>query len=146
MPAHAAFLRGINVGGHRAGGGELRSAFARLGLEGVATFRASGNVIFSAAGEPVAQLAARIEEALEDALEYEVPVFLRTAAEVLAIAEREPFPRELIEASKGKLQVLMLLENPAPEAQREVRALASVEDALTFGDRELFWLPIGGTL
>ncbi len=141
---YAAFLRGINVGGHRVGGGDLRSAFEELGLGGVATFRASGNVVFTASEEPVAGLTARIEKGLERALGYEVPVFLRTGPELRAIAEHQPFPRELLEASRGKLQVSILREAPSRGARSEVMALARDEDRLAFGDRELYWLPSGG--
>ena len=145
MWSFAAFLRAINVGGHQVKGGELCSLFEGLGFEDVATFRASGNVVFRAAEEPVARLGERIEERLREALDYEVPVFLRTDAEVRAIAAEEPFPRELVEASKGKLQVSMLREKPSAAAQEAVLALATEDDRLAFGDRELFWLPRGGT-
>lgn len=143
---YAAFLRGINVGGHRVEGARLRSAFEQLGFGDVATFRASGNVIFSAGKEPVAQMAVRIEDRLKDALGYEVPVFLRTAEEIQAIAGRRPFPPELVQASKGKPQVSMLRKKPARGAQKDVLALATDEDRLAFGDRELYWLPSGGIL
>jgi uncharacterized protein (DUF1697 family) len=144
--AFAAFLRGINVGGHRVGGDELRSVFEDLGFTDVATFRASGNIIFRAADEPAGRMGARVEAALHDALGYEVRVFLRSAAQVRAIAAREPFPPELVEASKGKLQVSMLEKKPARGVQEDVLALATDEDRLAFGDRELFWLPSGGIL
>ena len=141
----AAFLRGINVGGHQVKGPELRSLFEKLGFEDVGSFRTSGNVVFRAASESPARTAARIEDELKQALGYAVPVFLRTAAEVRGIAVCEPFPRELVEASKGKLQVSMLLEEPASEAREQVLALATDEDRLAFGRRELYWLPSGGT-
>ena len=145
MSDYAAFLRGINVGGHKVKGPDLCAVFEGLGLEHVATFRASGNVIFSSGSEPVAGMAARIEEALGEALGYEVPVFLRTGAEVRAIAAHQPFPAELVERSKGKLQVSMLATKPTRRARKDVLALATDEDRLAFGDRELYWLPRGGT-
>jgi hypothetical protein len=49
-------------------------------------------------------------------------------------------------ASQGKLQVAMLSAQPSPQARQEVLALASDEDRLAFGDRELYWLPSGGIL
>ena len=49
MPRYAAFLRGINVVGSRISNKELAAPFEAIGFEDVATFRASGNVIFSAA-------------------------------------------------------------------------------------------------
>lgn len=145
MGAYAAFLRGINVGGHQVKGGELCSVFEELGFDEVATFRASGNVVFAAAREPVARMTGRIEEALGESLGYEVPVFLRMAAGVRSIAAAQPFPQEQVEASKGKLQVSMLRKKPPGRAQTEVLELATESDRLAFGDRELFWLPSGGT-
>jgi uncharacterized protein (DUF1697 family) len=138
----AAFLRGINVGGHQVKSGQLCEAFEELGFDEVATFRASGNVVFSAGTEPVAKMAGRIEDALRDALGYEVPAFLRTADEIRAIAAHEPFPRELVEASHGKLQVWML-DKPAGAEQKQVLAMATDQDRLAFGERELYWLPSG---
>jgi uncharacterized protein (DUF1697 family) len=143
MPEYAAFLRGINVGSaHRIGSGELRAVFEELGLRDVATFRASGNVVFGAAGEPVAELAARIEAGLEAALGYDVAVFLRTADELRAIAAHEPFSGD---AEGGKLQVAMLAGKPAPSARKQVLGLSTDDDRLAFGERELYWLPRGGT-
>ena len=146
MAEYAAFLRGINVGrAHRVGSAELRACFDELGLREVATFRTSGNLVFDAAGEPVGELAARLESGLEAALGYEVAVFLRTASEVRGIAARDPFTQAQVGGSKGKLQVALLAGKPAPAARKSVLALATREDALAFGDRELYWLPSGGT-
>lgn len=47
MPSHVAFLRGINVGGHRVKMDRLRGLFGEMGSEGVSTFIASGNVHFN---------------------------------------------------------------------------------------------------
>lgn len=49
MPRYFAFLRGINVGGHRIKMDRLREHVEALGFEHVETFIASGNVIFSSA-------------------------------------------------------------------------------------------------
>ena len=87
MARYVAFLRGMNLGKRRIENPELRAEFERLGLEDVATFRASGNVVFSPPGrEARAKLTARIEAGLAAGLGYEVPVYLRSAAEVAAIA------------------------------------------------------------
>jgi hypothetical protein len=51
-----------------------------------------------------------------------------------------------VEASKGKLQVSMLSAKPSAAKQKQVLALATDDDLLAFGKRELFWLPSGGTL
>jgi uncharacterized protein (DUF1697 family) len=146
MSKYAAFLRGVNLGSRRrVSSDDLRSRFQELGFREVDTFRTSGNVVFSAGGEPVAAMGARIEEGLAESLGYEVAVFLRSATEVRAIAEHQPFDSALTEASGGKLQVAMLSAKPATRTRKEVLALATDEDRLAFGDRELYWLPSGGT-
>ena len=145
MSEYAAFLRGINVGtAHRVSSDELRGCFEGVGLTDVATFRTSGNVAFDGDGASTDALRARIEEALESMLGYDVSVFLRTADEIRAIAAQAPFSPARVDGTKGKLQVMMLTGKPAPGARKSVLGLATDDDALAFGDRELYWLPSGG--
>ena len=146
MERYVAFLRGMNLGGRRIKNDELRAEFETLGFEDVATFRASGNVIFGAGRTIKKALARTIEHGLGEALGYEVPVFLRSCSEVAAIAAQEPFPAKALAASKGKLQVTMLAKKPTAAARGKALALATDEDRLAIEDRELFWLPSGGTI
>ena len=147
MARYAAFLRGINVGGHRITNAELGTACEAVGLEDVATFRASGNVMFAAQdGQNRDAIVDRIESGLGETLGYEVPVFLRTAAEVTAIAGHQPFPAKLVVASAGKLQVSLLAAKPSARAKKTVLALADDDDRLAIRDRELYWLPSGGLM
>ena len=143
MARYAAFLRGMNLGGRRITNKELAAAVADLGFEEVETFRASGNVIFAGDGGESA-IAGRLESGLGDALGYEVPVFLRSAAEVRAIADREPFAAAALAASSGKLQVALLQEKPPAKGRSEALALATDADRIAIEGRELFWLPSGG--
>jgi uncharacterized protein (DUF1697 family) len=118
-----------------------------MGLEEVATFRASGNVIFAAPKrEAKAKLAARVEVELDERLGYDVPVFLRSEEEIAAIASHAPFPAAKVKKSKGKLQVSLLKKKPGAAAKRKVLALATDEDLLAIEGRELYWLPSGGLL
>lgn len=143
MNRYVAFLRGMNLGGRRISNADLRSHFEALGCENVATFRASGNVVFER-DEPPTKLTARLEVGLAEALAYEVPVFLRSAEEVLAIAAHEPFEAKAVEASKGKLQVALLTEAPGRAAIKGALALSTDDDRLAVEGRELYWLPKGG--
>jgi uncharacterized protein (DUF1697 family) len=145
MARYVAFLRGMNVGGHRASSAELRALFADAGFEDAATFRTSGNVVFDAEGRRK-QIATRIEAQLEEALGYAVPVFLRNAAETRAIAAHEPFPTAEVDASKGKLQVVLLSSKPTAKASKEALAHATAADLLAIEGSELYWLPSGGTI
>jgi uncharacterized protein (DUF1697 family) len=144
MARYAAFLRGMNLGGRRISNKELGACVAELGFEDVATFRASGNVILATRERSPAAVADRLEAGLAESLGYEVPVFLRSAAEVKAIAATEPFEPAAVAASSGKLQVALLLEKPRAAARREALALATDEDRLAIEGRELYWLPSGG--
>jgi uncharacterized protein (DUF1697 family) len=145
MAEFAAFLRGINVGSaHRVGSGELRACFEEQGLREVGTFRASGNVVFAGSDGSVEEVTQRIEAGLVKALGYEVAVFLRSADEIRAIAAQHPFTAAQLERTKGKLQVGLLTQKPAPAARKSVLALATEDDALAFGERELYWLPTSG--
>ncbi len=142
MAKYAAFLRAVNLGPTRKiSSADLRAAFEKLGFESVATFRTSGNVIFEARRKPVAR---SIEAELAKVLGAEVPVFLRTEAEIGAMAAHEPFSKKLVDGSKGKLQVMLLDKKAPANVQNGVLAHASGDDRLAFGDRELYWLPSGG--
>jgi len=142
VPDHAAFLRGVNLGrNRRVSGAELGEVFEAMGFDDVATFRTSGNVVFDAGRKPGE---ARIERELQRALGYEVAIFLRTAAEVRAIAQQQPFAPDAIEASTGTLQVALLRSKPAAGVRGRALERATDEDRLAFAERELYWLPSGG--
>jgi len=143
--SYAAFLRGINLGPTRKiSSAELRSTLEGIGFDEVATFRNSGNVVFDAGGGSPAKLGALIEAALEESTGFEVGVFLRDADEVRAIAAHRPFEPALVEGSAGKLQVALLAGQPEDTDREAVLGMATDEDRLAFGERELYWLPSGG--
>jgi uncharacterized protein (DUF1697 family) len=143
MPSYAAFLRGMNVGGHRITNVELTAAVEAVGLHEVATFRASGNVVFSSPRHSTERLARDIEAGLQKTLGYAVPTFLRSGEELRAIAARRPFSAEEERVLKGKAQVAFLSAAPAARERQAVLAMAGKRDALALEGRELHWLPIG---
>jgi uncharacterized protein (DUF1697 family) len=143
MHRYVAFLRGMNLGGRRITNEGLRSHFEALGCEDVATFRASGNVVFAKSGPPT-ELTVQLEDGLGEALGYEVPVFLRSAKQLLAIAAAEPFDSKRLTASKGKLQVALLAKKPSAARAKEALGLSSAADRVAIEGRELYWLPSGG--
>lgn len=144
MERHVAFLRGMNLGKRRIKNEELRGEFEALGFTEVACFRASGNVIFASEGGDEGELGRLVETGLAEALGYEVPVFLRSAAELRRIAAQEPFDAAALAASRGKLQVALLPAVPKTGERKQALALSTEEDRLTIEDRELYWLPSGG--
>jgi uncharacterized protein (DUF1697 family) len=141
----AAFLRGMNLGRRRLANADLRRHVEALGFVDVATFRASGNVIFTAPrDEALADVARRLEHGLREALAYEVPVFARSAEQVRSIASSEPFAADELAAAKGKPQVMLLTRAPSAAARSAALALAPDEDRFVFRATELHWLPSGG--
>jgi uncharacterized protein (DUF1697 family) len=140
MAEHAAFLRGMNVGGHRITNDQLRAHLSAMGLREVATFRASGNVVFDGGSDSPPKMQELIEQGLLAALGYAVPTFVRNRDEVLEIAEAKPIEQG---SSKGKLQVGLLAEAPSAKARKAVLEMQSEADLLAFGKRELYWLPQG---
>jgi uncharacterized protein (DUF1697 family) len=144
VECYVAFLRGMNLGGRRIKNDELKREFEQLGFDDISCFRASGNVIFATKAKGEEKLKQRVEAGLGEALGYEVPVFLRNAAELEAVSARKPFDAALVDASKGKLQVAFLPSAPKGKARKQALALASDEDRLAIDGRELYWLPSGG--
>jgi uncharacterized protein (DUF1697 family) len=140
---YAAFLRAVNLGrNRRVTNDRLKELFEEAGACEVATFRTSGNVVFEASRD----IARALERHLEEALGHEMVIFLRTATELGEIAAAAPFPAKDVERSRGKLQVALFERKPTAAAQKKVLALATDDDRLAFGKRELFWLPSGGQM
>jgi uncharacterized protein (DUF1697 family) len=138
MARYIAFLRGINVGGHQVKMDDLRKWFGALEFDNVATFIASGNVIFETGKTKPATLTARIERQLRDELGYEVPTFLRTDAELARIADHEPFT-DLELADGDSRYIAFLYERPSAAAAGQVAALSNDTDRVVVHDRELYW-------
>ena len=138
---YAAFLRAVNLGkNRRVTNDRLKELFEEAGAAEVAPFRTSGNVVFESSRD----MARTLEPHLEKALGHEMVIFLRTAAELKEIAAAEPFPTKDVKRSKGKLQVVLFEKKPTAAVKKKVLALATDQDRLAFGKRELFWLPSGG--
>src|SRR5258705_7845630 len=91
MPKYVAFLRAIIVGGHIVKMDQVRSLFEAMGFSNVETFIASGNVIFDSKSKSAKALEGKIERALEDNLGYPVKTFIRSIAELAAVARYKPF-------------------------------------------------------
>lgn len=139
MPKYIAFLRGINVGGHRVKMDRLREIFEEMGLCGVSTFIASGNVIFSSpSSSDVDDVTEKVERHLERRLGYPVATFLRSPAEIEEIATFEATGGGG-QGSSPSLYVIFLRE-PAPQDLRQTLAgLGSEIDEFRFSHREIYW-------
>ena len=140
MPKYIAFLRGINVGGHRVKMDRLREIFTELGLTDVSTFIASGNVLFSTDSEDADGLRERIEGHLATQLGYEVPTFLRSTSELAAVVAFRP--TELVtQADDSSSHYVIFLDTGVPDSLRsELTQLNSEMDHFCFARTEVHWL------
>lgn len=139
MPRYIAFLRAINVGGRVVKMDRLRALFEALKLRNVETVIASGNVLFDTATGDADALERRIERHLARELGYEVATFVRTPAQLAAVAAHEPFA-ELGPLEAGRdLWIGFLSAPPTADVERAVLALATDVDRFHVTGRELYW-------
>lgn len=141
---YVAFLRAINTGKRRVKNDALCSHATDLGFSSVAGFLASGNLIFDADSDDRATVADHLSSGLEAALGFDVPVFLRTATEVRAIAEVDVFSPAELARTLGKVQVTFLAAPPLEQVASQALALGNERDQLRLRGSELFWLPEAG--
>ncbi|MFH1763735.1 MAG: DUF1697 domain-containing protein [Gemmatimonadota bacterium] len=140
MPQYIAFLRGINVGGHRVKMDHLRNLFKELGYVDVATVIASGNVVFSSPSRDMEGLRFELERHLANDLGYEVATFIRTPAELKEIAALAPSLLAPTTSSGLSLYVLFL-STPADSGLRSrLSEHGSAIDEFRFSGREVYWL------
>ena len=133
-----ALLRAINVGGHTVKMDQLRALFEALGYANVATYIASGNVIFETPPTSTQALEEQIERHLRDALGYEVLTFIRTADQLAAIADYAPFPPS--DQAVHGLYVSFLKAPLSQQAQQNLLALNSATDEFHTHGCEFYWL------
>jgi uncharacterized protein (DUF1697 family) len=139
MSRFIAFLRAINVGGHTVKMDYLRQLFEALGFSNVETFIASGNVVFETTSKNAKVLEKKIETHLHEALGYEVATFIRTEAELAAIASYAPFPAPALKAATA-LNIAFLKEPLDGQAQPKLMALKTAIDDFYVQNREIYWL------
>jgi uncharacterized protein (DUF1697 family) len=138
MPRYVAFLRAINVGGHVVSMTRLREEFEALGFTAVETFIASGNVVFTSRTGDAAALEKKIEKRLQTSLGYEVATFVRTDAEVAAVAKFRAFPPAAIE--DGAIFVGFAGRPLDAAATRAVMTFKTETDDFRVKGREVYWL------
>jgi uncharacterized protein (DUF1697 family) len=101
MTTFIALLRGVNVGkAKRVPMAEFRTLLAGLGYTGVATLLNSGNAVFRATSGPASQHATDIARAIVQELQVEVPVIVKSAKDLAAILEKNPFTVDTAEHSR----------------------------------------------
>ena len=132
MTSYACLLRAVNVGGTgKLPMAELRAMCEAAGFTDVRTYIASGNVVLRSAST-ARQVQATLEAALADYTGKPVAVLVRTAAEMAAVLDANPFA----DAAPNRVMVIFLDQPPPPDALHQASGLAGEQFVL--GRREIY--------
>jgi uncharacterized protein (DUF1697 family) len=138
---YVALLRGINVGkAHQLGMPRLTELLTAQGHGNVRTHLRSGNVVLDSPLEE-AELAADLEQSIEQEFGFPVPVVVRTGAEIAAVLAGDPFATLATDPARYLVTFF-----PTPPAADRVDALPPAEgggDYLVRGRELYLWLPDG---
>jgi uncharacterized protein (DUF1697 family) len=142
VSTYVALLRGINVGGKAiVPMAELRSLLSSLGHADVVTYIQSGNAVFGSR-RTADEVAAELEERIEQVFGVRTPVLLRTPPELAGVVARNPFLEP--GADLSKLHVVFLESAPEPAAVAGLEPDRSPPDELAVLGREVYLrLPSG---
>lgn len=133
-----ALLRGINVGqAKRVPMAELRAAYERLGLHGVATLLNSGNVVFSSDVPPDPEA---LRRAVREATGVDAETIVVEATAFDGVLAKNPCRGTGREA---KRVAVAFPAAPIDVASIEVPAVAAPEELVVESDAVYQWLPDG---
>ena len=135
-------LRGINLGStNRVAMPNLRSALEDAGFEDVATYVQSGNVVLSSS-DSVAKVGRAVERLIEKEFGLEIPVVVRTRAQVAAVVKRNPLGK--VAKNPKRYQVSFLEKKPTAALMRKLEAVAAPTERVVSAGREIYaWHPEG---
>lgn len=95
MTSYVAFLRGVNLGGHKmVAMAELRAMLELLGFSDVKTLLQSGNAVFQGPAKPPARLEQQLEAAMPKHFGMSCDYHVRTAAELRDAMDANPLKAE----------------------------------------------------
>lgn len=132
MPTYVALLRAVNVGGTgKLPMSDLVAMARAAGFQRVRTYIASGNLVLDSPLRDT-QVKAALEQALARYAGKPVAVAVRTAAEMAAVLDANPFPDKAPNRT-----VVAFLDAPPPKNWRDGLVAPDGEEARA-GARELY--------
>jgi uncharacterized protein (DUF1697 family) len=136
MARFVAFLRAVNLGKRQVAMATARQVLTDLGFEEVSSFVNSGNLLFTSDGKASDHEVA-IRAALEDIYGFEITTFVRTAAQVRALATDKPFG--VIAPGHTHFGLLPLTKLTAKEKEA-VEGMSNSHDEVVVVGRDVHWL------
>lgn len=132
MTHYVALLRAVNVGGTgKLPMRELVAFCEALGFDGVRTYIASGNVVFSSPLKE-ATVKQRLEKRLQEYAGKPVGVMVRTAREMARVLAEQPF------ADAPGNRVVAIFLDKAPPADALDAVSGQQEESIALGRREIY--------
>jgi uncharacterized protein (DUF1697 family) len=132
-----ALLRGINVGGkNKLPMKDLVAMFERAGCVETRHYIQSGNVVFEAPPSLAAKMPAVVQAAIQKELGLRVPVLVRSAKELRAVAAGNPFLAA--GADRDALHVMFLADAPSKAAIAALDPARSPPDTFAVDGREIY--------
>jgi uncharacterized protein (DUF1697 family) len=120
---------------------KLRSALEGAGFEDVQTYVQSGNVVLSS-GDSAARVARALERLIKKEFGLEIPVVVRTRAQLAAVVKRNPLGR--VAKNPKRYQVSFLEKNPSAALVRKLEEVAAPGERIAAHGREIYaWHPEG---
>ena len=132
MTAYVALLRSVNLlGVSTLKMADLKAIADKLGLKQARTYIASGNLLFlsNKAEQPLRRA---LEQEMKAHMGRELRVMLRTAAELAAVVEANPFG----DSPGNRVQAFFLNEPPPTDLTKTARN--QDDERITTGPREVF--------
>jgi uncharacterized protein (DUF1697 family) len=120
VSVYVVLLRGVNVGGVKLPMAELRRVVVACGFADPRTYIQSGNLVFASKRRAIDKIAADLRSGLKAELSLDIPMIIRTRAELKSVIDANPFIRDGHDAD-----------------QQSVSFFADAVDADLFGDVDL---------
>ena len=140
---YVALLRGINVGGNnKLPMKDLSRMFVEAGCERVQTYIQSGNVLFEATPDLVADLSDSIVNRISQDFGFRSPVILRTSQQLREVVANNPFLANGL--SEDTLHVMFAANPPSPALITSLDPARCPPDAFMVQGQEVYLhLPSG---
>jgi uncharacterized protein (DUF1697 family) len=139
MPVYVSLLRAVNVAKRTVPMADLRGLYEELGHTDVVTYVQSGNVVSRAGTRTAAAVERDVSAALRTIYGFDVDVFVRTAAQLQAVLDSNPFLGGLGPVPAPKtLHVTFLARAPGASVARALDGQEFAPDVFELRGREVY--------
>jgi uncharacterized protein (DUF1697 family) len=120
---------------------KLRDVLTDAGFADVKTYVQSGNVVLSAKGS-AEQVARKCERLVADEFGLDIPVVVRTRAQLASVVQRNPLGK--VATDPKRYQVSFLTGKLSAEVVRKLEEVAAPSERFVVSGREVYaWHPAG---